>query len=166
MKLKLVITICWLLSTIPNGLNRRVVEREKIVHLSNTIFDELVALRNDLHNHPELAGNEKRTSGIVKAYLLDLGLEVKTGIGGYGVVGILKGNKEGKKIAWRADMDAALHAFDNKLNHKPQVAHICGHDVHTAIGLGIANVLSKCKDDISGTLYFVFHPADESFEGA
>ncbi|MGD1945554.1 MAG: M20 family metallopeptidase [Croceivirga sp.] len=166
MKLKLVITFCWLVSTIPNSSNRHVAEREKIVYLSNMIFDELVAIRNDLHTHPELAGKEKRTSAIVKEYLLDLGLEVKTGIGGYGVVGILKGNKEGKKIAWRADMDAALHVFDNKLNHKPQVAHICGHDVHTAIGLGIANVLSKCKDDISGTLYFVFQPAEESFKGA
>lgn len=130
------------------------------------IFDGLVAARNDLHDNPELAGKEKRTAKIVEDYLLNLGLEVKTGFGGYGVVGILNGNKKGKKIALRADMDAALHVFDNKLNHKPQVAHICGHDVHTSIALGIANMLSKSKDDIYGSVYFIFQPAEESFEGA
>ncbi len=166
MKFKLAIVFCLLLSIIPNGSNGYHIDKEEITHLSNQIFDELVAIRNDLHNHPELAGKEKRTSKLVEEYLLDLGLEVKTGIGGYGVVGILNGNKKGKKIAWRADMDAALHVFDNKLNHKPQVAHICGHDVHTSIALGMANVLSKHKDDIQGTVYFIFQPAEESFKGA
>ncbi len=166
MKFKLAITFCLLLSNIPNGSTEENINKDKMAHLSNQIFDELVAIRNDIHNHPELAGKEKRTSKIVEDYLLGLGLEVKTGIGGHGVVGILNGSKKGKKMAWRADMDAALHVFDNKLNHKPQVAHICGHDVHTAIGLGIANVLSKCKDDIIGTMYFIFQPAEESFEGA
>ena len=165
MKFKLVVTFWLLLFLLPNGRIKHHRNKLDIANLSNQIFDELVAIRNDLHDHPELAGEEKRTSKIVEDYLLDLGLEVKTGIGGYGVVGILNSTKQGKKIAWRADMDAALHVFDNKLNHKPQVAHICGHDVHTSIGLGIANVLSKCKDDIEGTVYFIFQPSEESFQG-
>ncbi|MEO0572702.1 MAG: M20/M25/M40 family metallo-hydrolase [Bacteroidota bacterium] len=166
MKLKLFLTFCSLLCLVLNDSTQNNLDHENKIHLSEEVFDQLVAIRNDLHNHPELAGKEQRTSKIVEDYLLGLGLEVKTGIGGHGVVGILNGNKQGKKLAWRADMDAALHVFDNKLNHKPQVAHICGHDVHTAIGLGIANVLSKCKDDIKGTVYFIFQPAEESFEGA
>ncbi|NKI30395.1 M20 metallopeptidase family protein [Croceivirga thetidis] len=166
MKFKLVITFFILLFSISNDSIKHLRSNEKIANLSREIFDELIAIRNDLHDHPELAGKEKRTAKIVEDYLLNLGLEVKTGIGGYGVVGILNGNKKGKKIAWRADMDAALHVFDNKLNHKPQVAHICGHDVHTTIALGMANVLSKCKADIQGTVYFIFQPAEESFEGA
>lgn len=166
MKLKLVLTFCLLLFLVPNDSTKGNSNQEKLTDISNKIFDELVAIRNDLHNHPELAGKEKRTSKIVEDYLLNLGLEVKKGLGGYGVVGILNGNKKGKKVAWRADMDAALHVFDNKLNFKPQVAHICGHDVHTTIGLGMANVLSKIKDSIEGTVYFIFQPAEESFKGA
>ncbi|MEM8507343.1 MAG: M20/M25/M40 family metallo-hydrolase [Bacteroidota bacterium] len=166
MKLKLISTLCLLLSLVQNGPTQPNLVQENRSYLPDEIFDELVAIRNDLHNHPELSGKEKRTSKIVEDYLLDLGLEVKTGFGGYGVVGILNGTKKGKKIAWRADMDAALHVFDDKLNFKPQVAHICGHDVHTTIALGIANVLSTYKDDIQGTVYFIFQPAEESFKGA
>ena len=166
MNLKLMITCCLLMFFASNNPAENNLDQKNMIQLSDEIFNELVAIRNDLHDHPELSGKEKRTAKIVEDYLLNLGLEVKTGIGGYGVVGILNGNKKGKKIAWRADMDAALHAFDNKLNHKPQVAHICGHDVHTSIALGIANVLSKCKDDIQGTVYFIFQPAEESFKGA
>ena len=166
MNLKLVITCCLLMFFASNGPTEKSLGQKNMIQLSDEIFNELVAIRNGLHDHPELSGKEKRTAKIVEDYLLNLGLEVKTGIGGYGVVGFLNGNKKGKKIAWRADMDAALHAFDNKLNHKPQVAHICGHDVHTSIALGIANVLSKCKDDIQGTVYFIFQPAEESFKGA
>lgn len=165
MKLKLILIFCLLLSHVPNDSTKDNLNQERLI-LPNEIFEELVAIRNDLHNNPELAGEEKRTSKIVKDYLLDLGLEVKTGLGGYGLVGILNGSKKGKKVAWRADMDAALHVFDNKLNFKPQVAHICGHDVHTTIGLGMANVLSKMKDSLEGTVYFIFQPAEESFKGA
>ncbi|PIB31405.1 hypothetical protein BFP77_01800 [Maribacter sp. 4U21] len=134
--------------------------------VTDLLYNELVGIKEDLHSHPELAGQEKRTSKIVENYLLDLGLEVKKGFGGNGIVGILNGHKEGKKIAWRADMDAAMHVFDDNPNSKTQIAHICGHDVHTVIGLGIANVLSKMKDSINGTVYFIFQPAEESFEGA
>ncbi len=119
--------------------------------------------------HPEVSGNEQRTSKFIEQYLLGLGLEVKTNIGGYGVVGILKGNKKGRKIAWRADMDAIKTDFPDKVDFKSEnegIRHICGHDIHTTIGLGIANILANHKDDVEGTVYFIFQPSEENFQGA
>ncbi len=133
------------------------------------IFDSLVKIRRDFHMYPEVGGEEKRTSTKIAAYLTELGLEVKTGIGGYGVVGILKGAKPGKKIAWRADIDAmpskAPDVVDFPSKHEG-VRHICGHDVHTAVALGIANVLVQQKEDLEGTIYFVFQPSEENIKGA
>ena len=131
---------------------------------SKSIYPELIKLRRDLFEHPEASGQEKRTSAIVADYLTDLGLEVKTNIGGYGVVGILNGAKPGKRIAWRADMDAAQFVFGEHENH--DVAHVCGHDVHTTIGLGIANTLSQNIENLEGSVYFLFQPAEESQKGA
>ena len=131
---------------------------------SKSIYPELIKLRRDLFEHPEASGQEKRTSAIVADYLTDLGLEVKTNIGGYGVVGILNGAKPGKRIAWRADMDAGQFVFGEHENH--DVAHVCGHDVHTTIGLGIANTLSQDIENLEGTVYFLFQPAEESQKGA
>ena len=119
--------------------------------------------------NPELSKQEKRTSKVVAEYLRNLGLEVKTNIGGNGVVGILKGGKKGKKIAWRADMDAIKTDEPDVVSFPSQnegVRHICGHDVHTTIALGIANVLSQQKENLEGTVYFIFQPAEETFTGA
>ena len=132
---------------------------QKIEKQTNEIFTNLVEIRRDFHEHPELAGNEKRTSKIIAEYLSNLGLEVKKGVAGYGVVGILKGGKEGKNIAWRADMDAIPNDFPDEVSYKSKnngIQHGCGHDVHIAIGLGIAEVLSKNKESIKGTIYFIF----------
>ena len=141
----------------------------KIEKDTEEIFDRLVELRRDFHRHPELAGNEIRTSKIIAEYLSDLGLEVKTGIAGNGVIGILRGNGNGKNIAWRADMDALPNDFPDDVSYKSTVEgiqHGCGHDVHMAIGLGIAEVLAKNKDSIQGTVYFIFQPEEETFVGA
>lgn len=119
--------------------------------------------------YPELAGQERRTSKIIEKYLLDLGLEVKTGIGGHGVIGILKGREKGKKIAWRADMDAIKIETNDTFNYHSKnkgIAHMCGHDAHTTIGLGIADVLANQKETLKGTVYFIFQPAEETFKGA
>jgi metal-dependent amidase/aminoacylase/carboxypeptidase family protein len=136
---------------------------------TDKIFDSLVEIRRDLHKHPELSGEEKRTSKIIEEYLLALGLEVKTGISDNAVIGILNGHKKGKKIAWRADMDAIeINSADNT-SFKSQnegIGHMCGHDVHTTIGLGIANVLANQKENIEGTVYFIFQPSEETFTGA
>tara|TARA_R110001592_G_scaffold51225_1_gene157859 strand:- start:26 stop:1309 length:1284 start_codon:yes stop_codon:yes gene_type:complete len=142
---------------------------QNIEKQTNEIFDSLVEIRRNFHEHPELAGNEKRTSKIIAEYLSNLGLEVKTGVAGYGIVGILKGGKEGKNIAWRADMDALPNDFPDEVSYKSKnkgIQHGCGHDVHMAIGLGIAQVLSKNKESIKGTIYFIFQPEEETFVGA
>jgi metal-dependent amidase/aminoacylase/carboxypeptidase family protein len=136
---------------------------------TDKIFDKLVKIRRDFHENPELAGAEIRTQKVIKQYLLDLGLEVETNIYGHGVVGILKGEKKGKKIAWRADMDALPNDFPDDVDFKSKVQgvqHGCGHDIHIAIALGIAEVLAKNKEALHGTVYFIFQPEEETFMGA
>lgn len=136
---------------------------------TDEIFDSLVKIRRDFHMHPELSGQEEITSKKIEKYLLALGLEVKTNIGGYGVIGILNGDRQGKRIAWRADIDALQTNLPDVVEFASKhagVRHICGHDVHTTIGLGIANVLSHHKDELKGTVYFLFQPAEENFKGA
>lgn len=136
---------------------------------TDKIFNKLVEVRRKIHQNPELAGKEKQTQEFIKQYLLGLGIEVKTNIYGYGVVGILKGAKKGKHIAWRADMDALPHDFPDNVEFKSKnigVQHGCGHDVHIAIALGIAEVLATKKKTLQGTVYFIFQPEEESFKGA
>lgn len=136
---------------------------------TDEIFDSLVEIRRDFHKYPEVSEKEEMTSKKIEDYLLSLGLEVETNIGGYGVVGILKGAKEGKRVAWRADIDAIATAIPDVVDFESKnegVRHICGHDVHTTIGLGIANVLASLKEDLQGTVYFVFQPAEEMNKGA
>lgn len=136
---------------------------------TDKIFDKLVKIRRKLHQNPELAGKEKITQQTLKSYLENLGLEVKTDIYGYGLVGILKGAKSGKNIAWRADMDALPQDFPDRATFYSQikgVQHGCGHDIHMSISLGIAEVLSKNKDKLSGSVVFIFQPEEETFLGA
>ncbi|WP_316822650.1 M20/M25/M40 family metallo-hydrolase [Pedobacter gandavensis] len=100
---------------------------------------------------------------------MDLGIEVKTDIYGHSIVGILNGKKKGKKISWRAEMDALPNDFPDEVEFKSKikgVQHGCGHDVHLAIGLGIAEILSKNKKNLQGTVYFIFQPEEETFVGA
>ncbi len=135
----------------------------------NTLQDKLIETRRDFHMHPELAGEEVRTSGIVAEKLAELGLEVKTNVGGYGVVALLKGERPGSVVAWRADMDAfpSENSLDVPYNSiVPGVKHVCGHDVHTTIGLGIAELLSEQREKIAGTIKFIFQPAEENATGA
>lgn len=133
------------------------------------IFDSLVKIRRDFHTYPELSEQEKRTSNKIAEYLTSLGLEVHSNIGGYGVVGILKTNKEGKRIAWRADIDALASEAPDILEFKSKnkgVNHICGHDVNATIGIGIADVLSSLREELKGTVYFIFQPSEENLKGA
>lgn len=136
---------------------------------TDKIFDKLVKIRRALHENPELAGKEKQTQETIKQYLLGLGLEIKIDIYGYGIVGVLKGGKKGKSIAWRSDMDALPNDFPDNVDFKSTingVQHGCGHDVHIVIALGIAEVLAKNKKDLQGTVYFIFQPEEETFKGA
>lgn len=142
----------------------------KLVGLeTDKIYDKLVKIRRNFHENPELAGNEKRTQDVIKQYLLNLGLEVETNIYGHSIVGILNGGKSGKKIAWRAEMDALPNDYPEAVDFKSKIKgaqHGCGHDVHLAIGLGIAEILAKHKESLSGTVYFIFQPEEETFVGA
>jgi amidohydrolase len=132
----------------------------------------IVAMRRDLHEHPELAFEEVRTSNIVAQRLQAMGLEVQTGIAKTGVVGLLRGgaSKTGAKtIAIRADMDALpIHEL-NEIDYRSTIdgkMHACGHDGHTSILLAVADILHKRRSELSGNVKFVFQPAEERIGGA
>ena len=132
------------------------------------LVPDLVALRRDLHAHPELAFQERRTAGIVASALRDLGLEVHEGIGGTGVVGILRAGRGGRSVGLRADMDALPIAEQGDRAHIsrfPGVHHGCGHDGHTAMLLGAARHLARARR-FDGTVNFIFQPAEEGRGGA
>ena len=135
-----------------------------------SVRQELIDVRRDIHRHPEVSGQEERTAGIVAARLRDLGLEVRSGIGGHGVVGVLRGGQAGPGVAFRADMDAVYSSAPDPVpfaSETPGVRHICGHDIHTTVALGIAEALTAIRDDLPGTAVFIFQPAEEigSVEG-
>jgi amidohydrolase len=128
------------------------------------LFPTLVEIRRDIHRNPELSNQEERTATVVVERLQKLGLEVKTGIGGHGVVALLRGGKEGGVVAVRADMDglpiqeAGGRPYGST---RAGVMHACGHDVHVTAALGVAELLVKHRDDVKGTVKFIFQPAEE-----
>jgi hippurate hydrolase len=129
---------------------------------------ELIALRHDLHAHPELAFQEQRTSDRVAEFLMAQGIPVQRGLAGTGVVGVLKCGDSPRSIGLRADMDALPVHEQNQFAHRSQHAgrmHACGHDGHTAMLLGAAQYLAKQRD-FDGTVVFIFQPAEESDGGA
>jgi len=135
---------------------------------AGNLFGQMRDIRRDLHKHPELGTREVRTSRIVADYLKHLGLEVRTGVGGYGVVGLLSTREADKSVALRADMDAL--PMEEKISVpyasvKRGVAHCCGHDGHTAILLGAANLLCKFSDSIEGNVKFIFQPSEDKAPG-
>ncbi len=138
---------------------------ERIARAAEAMRAQLVAQRRDFHMHPELSNREERTSRVVAERLRALGLtDVKTGVGKYGVTALLVGGKPGPVVAVRADMDALPIQEVNDVPYKsqtPGVKHACGHDVHTTVELGVAEVLSRMKEDVHGTVKFIFQPAEE-----
>jgi len=132
----------------------------------------VIAWRRDFHEHPELGNNEFRTASIIAKHLQSLGIEVKTEVAHTGVVGVLKGGKPGPVVALRADMDALPVTERNSLpfaskvktqynGQEVGVMHACGHDSHMAILMGVAEILASMKNDINGTVKFIFQPAEE-----
>ena len=139
-----------------------------VIDKISTYTDDLIAIRRDLHEHPELGMQETRTSGIVADFLKQWGIEVHTGIGNTGVVGVLKGQSEGRMIGLRADMDALpIHECTNLAfaSKTPGVMHACGHDAHTTMLLGAARYLAETRQ-FNGTAVFIFQPAEEGLGGA
>ncbi len=136
---------------------------------TDALFAKLVTLRRDLHQHPELAGKEARTAARIATHLRALGLEVHSGHHGHSVVGILRGGQPGQTIAWRAELDALAGDFRDPADFKsrtPGVHHACGHDVHIAIALGLAEMLVNHRAQLHGTAVFIFQPEEETFVGA
>ncbi|MGH2550999.1 MAG: M20 metallopeptidase family protein [Thermomicrobiales bacterium] len=137
---------------------------------ADEILPGVVADRRYFHEHPELGFQEFETARIVAERLRGLGFDdVQTGIATTGVVGILHGSKPGKVVALRADMDALPIFEENDVEYRSQtdgVMHACGHDAHTAILLGVARVLAGKRDEFSGTIKFLFQPAEEGGGGA
>ena len=130
--------------------------------------DKIISTRRDIHQNPELAFDEHRTSKLVAERLESFGIEVQTGVGKTGVVGSLKGNV-GKTIALRADMDALPIQETSDISYKSindGIMHACGHDGHTAMLLGVAEALSKQTKKLNGTVKFFFQPAEEGQGGA
>ncbi|MDB4951486.1 MAG: N-acyl-L-amino acid amidohydrolase [Gemmatimonadetes bacterium] len=132
----------------------------------------MVEVRHQIHQHPELGNREFHTAQLVADHLRALGIEVRTGVAHTGVVGILRGGRPGPVVAVRADMDA-LPVTENTpypwkstdtttyLGQKVGVAHACGHDVHTVVQMGVASVLAGMRDQLPGTVVFLFQPAEE-----
>jgi len=168
-RLSAVATTVLLLVSLPGlaAISDRAVE-----DAARAVDARVVEWRRDLHQNPELGNREFRTSQKVAEHLKSLGLEVKTGIAHTGVVGILRGGKPGPTIALRADMDALPVTeqvdvpFKSTVTteyrgEKVGVMHACGHDAHTAILMGAAQVLASLRKDLPGTILFVFQPAEE-----
>ena len=154
------------LSTTTNELS------ERISAAALKLEDKVIAWRRDIHEHPELSYQETRTASLAAEHLKKLGIEVRTGVGITGVLGILKGGKPGPVVALRADMDALpveervdvpfkSTAKATWLGQTVPVMHACGHDAHVAILMGVAELLAGMREEITGTVTFLFQPNEE-----
>ena len=146
--------------------------KENIAREARAVEDRVIAWRRDIHQHPELSNREFRTSKLVAEHLQSLGIEVTTGVAHTGVVGVLRGGSPGPVVALRADMDALPvvertglpYASTVRSKYEGQdvgVMHACGHDNHVAILMGAAEVLAGVRDELAGTVKFIFQPAEE-----
>src|SRR5687767_3000211 len=140
------------------------------------VNEKVVAWRRDVHQNPELGNREVRTAKLVADHLRSLGMEVRTGVAHTGVVAVLKGGRPGPVVALRADMDALPVTERGDLPFKSKVRttyngqevgvmHACGHDTHTAMLMGVAEVLAGMRDQLPGTVKFIFQPAEEGTPG-
>jgi len=143
-----------------------------IINRIAAFHSDMQAWRRDIHRHPELSNREVRTAGLVAAHLESLGLAVRTGVAHTGVIGTLVGSRPGPVVALRADMDAlpvveetglpfASQAVGEYNGREVGVMHACGHDAHTAILMGVAEVLAGARETLPGTVVFLFQPAEE-----
>ncbi|WP_339463822.1 amidohydrolase [Pseudomonas sp. EA_105y_Pfl2_R69] len=145
---------------------------QQVLQNAASLSDKAIAWRHDIHQHPELGNQETRTAALVAEHLRNLGMEVTTGVGRTGVVGVLEGGLPGPVVALRADMDAlpvkettglpyASEVTQSYLGKEQPIMHACGHDAHVAILMAVAENLTSVKDQIPGTIKFIFQPAEE-----
>ncbi|WP_134702430.1 M20 family metallopeptidase [Ammoniphilus sp. YIM 78166] len=140
-----------------------------LLEQANRLKEQVIAWRRDFHQHPELSFEEVRTSQAVAKHLQNLGLEVQTGVGRTGVVGVLRGKEPGPTIALRADMDALPMQDQKNVAYQstvPGKMHACGHDAHTSIVMGAAQFLTQVMPPQKGNIKFIFQPAEEGGGGA
>ncbi|MGB9606068.1 MAG: M20 metallopeptidase family protein [Bryobacteraceae bacterium] len=139
--------------------------RERIARAVEAMRESLIAQRRDFHMHPELSNREERTARVNAQKLRSLSLDdMRTGVSQYGIVALLKGARPGPVVALRADMDALpiQETLDVPYrSQKPGVKHACGHDVHMTVVLGVAELLSRMRDELPGAVKFIFQPAEE-----
>jgi amidohydrolase len=158
------------------ALAQRTAAPSPVEQRITAVMPKVIAWRRDIHEHPELSGEEVRTAKLVADHLRALGLTVQTGVGGHGVVGLLTGGKPGPVVALRADMDAlpveelvdVPFKSKAKATYRGQtvgVMHACGHDNHVAMLMGAAEVLAGMKNEIAGSVKFIFQPAEEGLPG-
>src|SRR5512143_221998 len=136
---------------------------------AKSMFEFTQSVRRDLHRHPEMGFHEFRTAGIAAQELGRLGLEVTTGVAETGVVALLEGAHPGPVVLVRFDMDALPVTEETGAEYAsqtPGVMHACGHDAHTAIGITVARLLQERRQELAGTLKFMFQPAEEGLGGA
>jgi amidohydrolase len=162
----------FLLMLLSNTMGAQSPPPAEIDRREKQIGSKVVTWRRDIHEHPELGNRETRTAKIVADHLRSLGIEVRAGVAHTGVVGVLRGGKPGKVVALRADMDglpvteqvSVPFASKVKATYNGQevgVMHACGHDTHVAILMGVAEILAGMKDQLPGTVMFIFQPAEE-----
>ncbi len=142
---------------------------ETIRRRTHELTDELVQIRRTIHQNPELGFEEHETAALVAATLGRLGIPIREGVGGTGVVGIIEGGAPGKTVAVRAELDCLpIHEETNLpyASRNPGKMHACGHDLHTAIALGVAHVVHELRAQLRGRVKLVFQPAEEKLGGA
>jgi len=141
----------------------------ELLEAAGTVMDDVVALRRDLHQNPELGLDNPRTQAMVLAALDGLPVDIRTGDGLTSVVADLTGTTDGATVLLRADTDALPMTEDTDLDFRSAVdgrAHACGHDAHTAMLVGAAKVLAARRDEVAGRVRFMFQPGEEGFAGA
>ncbi|WP_320940532.1 amidohydrolase [Lysinibacillus capsici] len=141
---------------------------EKLFTLLDANYNEMVGIRRHLHEYPELSFEEVETPSYIATFHRELGHVVREGVGGRGVVAILRGGKPGKTVALRADFDALAIQEENDVPYKSKIAgkmHACGHDGHTATLLGLAKALNGMRDQIEGNVVFIHQHAEEVAPG-
>jgi amidohydrolase len=142
---------------------------DDLPRLLDDVNESMVELRHDFHAHPELAFQEHRTTNVVRDRLVELGWELATCPTATGAVAVLRGAKPGRRIMIRADIDALPVTEENQISYasvNDGVMHACGHDVHTAGLLGIADLLSRRREELAGEFTLLFQPAEEALGGA
>lgn len=136
--------------------------------MASDLEEQLIQLRRDFHMYPEIGFKEFRTSKRILEELTRLNIQVTSGVGGTGVVGLIRGRRPGKTIALRADMDALPITEENEVPYRsrnPGVMHACGHDAHITVLLGTAAILARLRESLVGNVKFIFQPAEEIPEG-